>query len=132
MDLEKVRIIIEDKYAELTDEVIETLKGMTVESDEEDAPPYTIWEDFVDLVQDEAEYSDYDDLISETCLEAMEQLSPLELKLLWLGSGGCLDWEEAGQEADFPDMDQIQQDVGEELFSWIEQKAAEDDLELFE
>jgi len=130
MDLEKIRLIIEDKYTELTRTVIEALKGTMTES--EGVASASVWNAFAELVQDEAEDTDYDDLISEYCLDLMEDLSPIELKLLWLGSGGCLDWEEEGQEADFPDTERIQQDVLEELFSWIEQNAADDELDDIE
>ncbi len=134
MDLEKVRVIIEDKYAELTSQVIEILKQISLEIEDEEGKETTLglWEDFVDLMQNdqELEYTEHDDTIEDACRQCLADLSRMEIKLLWLGSGGSLEWDGESEEPDFPPRDKLLEDVVDELFSWVEQKAVDDDLEV--
>jgi hypothetical protein len=132
MEMQRVKVIIEEKYAELTGEIITALEEMEpVEIEEDDGSPYaSAWEAFADEVQaDESSLYDlYEEAIDEMCQDLLEDLSYTELKLLWLGSGGYVNWHSENPE-DFPDEEVMAGDVLEELYSWVEQRAADFDLE---
>jgi hypothetical protein len=131
MEIERVKCIIEEKYAELTSEVIAQLQELAPDeigyeaSDREDA-----WEAFAEEVQNSLEDDDAieSDVIDELCSEQIEELSLTELKLLWLGSGDYVNWHNEDLE-EFPSEDEMADAVMDELYSWLEQKAADMDLD---
>lgn len=132
MEIEKIKAIIEEKYAELTSEIIAELRGMDPLGDSEDGNEEfdSAWELFAAQSQNDEETLDenYEQLIDELCLAQIDSLSDTELKLLWLGSGGYVDWHDEDPLV-FPGEEQMVDEVLEEMYSWIEQKAADLDLE---
>jgi hypothetical protein len=132
MEMHRIKFIIEEKYAEMTEEIIAELEATApaLIEGEDDSPYDNAWEAFAEEVQsdDSILYDIYEEAIDEMCQELLEELSHIELKLLWLGSGGYVNWHNDDPE-EFPDEDQMALDVLEELYSWIEQRAADLDLE---
>ncbi len=126
---QRTRLIIQDKYMELVGIVIDELRNMPVQqvSDSIDVPFENVWDAFAEPFQHEAEplYNSYNDVVSDMCQQLTEQLTLTELQLLWLVSDGALEWED---DDEFPDEEQMLNDVAEELYSWVEQEAEEPEL----
>ena len=123
---ERTRLIIQDKYVDLVEQVIDELRDTDAPEELEQANYSHFWEAFCEQFQDDDEQLDaYTDVISEACQRMVDSLTLTELKLLWLVSEGCADWVE---DDDFPDDEQMQDDVTDELISWVEQEAEEPEL----
>jgi len=127
----KTRQIVQEKYIELVGQIIDELRNIAIHSlpDSGNIPFETVWDAFVAHFQHSDElptYNIYSDIIVDICQEMVETLTLTELKLLWLVSEGCLEWDES---EDFPDVERMLEDVAEELISWIEQEAEEPELE---
>lgn len=126
---ERVRQIIEERYIELVSIVVDELKALPVQNlqDNNSLDTYfgNMWEIFVEQVQrdDDIPYHTTT-VINNICQQTVQPLTLTELKLLWLLSDGCLEWDDD----DFPDVDQMFDDVTEELISWVEQEAEEPEL----
>ncbi len=127
---EKIRLIIEDKYAELVNLTIEKLKALPIHHlpHQVNRSFPNIWEAFAHQLQheDNALYYTYLNVVETICYQQAQQLTKTELKLLWLISDGCLEWDDA---ADFPAIEAMLEAVAEELLSWVEQEAEEPQLE---
>lgn len=127
---EKVRFIIQEKYIELVNTVIDELKGLPVQNiqDNNDNVFDSVWEAFVNQLQEEdsGPYHAYTHVIENICQQVTQSLTLTELKLLWLVSGGYSNWEE---ESDFPDVERMLDEVTEELLSWVEQEAEDAEFE---
>lgn len=127
---EKVRLIIQKKYVELVNMVIEELKVVPLydPQNSSDRSFNNAWEAFVHQLQAEDNSSYYTSLhgIEEICQQKVQTLSLTELKLLWLISDGCLEWDDT---QDFPEIEQMLDEVSEELLSWVEQEAEEPEFE---
>lgn len=129
---ERTRLIIQEKYVELVNYVIDTLKSTSVKKIQEklETRYENVWDAFIYQVEtddSDAIYYVFISFINEICVRTVETLALTELKLLWLISDGCLEWEE--ETTDFPEVDQMLDDVAEELLSWVEQEAEEPELE---
>ncbi|OQW92691.1 MAG: hypothetical protein BWK79_14155 [Beggiatoa sp. IS2] len=131
---DKTRIIIEDKYMELVGRVIEQLKNLPLQN-LQGAQPHrdtsfaNVWEAFAEELQrieDNNFYHSFLGVITNTCQQVVQELTTTELRLLWLVSDGCLEWDE---ETDFPSTEQMVEEVAEELFSWVEQEAEDPQFE---
>ncbi len=128
----KTRQIVQEKYIELVGQIIDELRNISIHSlpDSVGIPFETVWDAFVAHFQPTNEdlppYNIYSDIIVDICQEFVETLTLTELKLLWLVSEGCLEWDESEE---FPDVERMLDDVAEELISWIEQEAEEPELE---
>lgn len=127
---EKVRLIIQEKYVELVNMVIEELKIVPIHNlqNSTEVPFNHVWEAFVHQLQgeDNTSYYTYLHVIEEICQQKVQTLLLTELKLLWLISDGCLEWDET---QDFPEIEQMLDEVSEELLSWVEQEAEEPEFE---
>lgn len=127
---EKVRLIIQEKYVELVNLVIEELKMVPIHNlqNSPDILFNNVWEAFAHQLQGEnnTSYYTYLHVIEEVCQQKVQTLSLIEIKLLWLISDGCLEWDET---QDFPEIEQMLDEVSEELLSWVEQEAEEPEFE---
>ena len=132
MEIEKVKAIIEEKYSELTSEVIAELMRLAPDavSADDETDFANAWDVFASQAQNgEGLHDDnYEQLVDDLCLAQIDTLSDTELKLLWLGSGGYVEWHSEDPLL-FPSEEQMVDEVLEEMYSWIEQKAEDLDLE---
>lgn len=131
---DKTRIIIEDKYIEMVSRVIEQLKSLPLQNlqgtrSHRDTSFANIWEAFAEesqRIEDNSFYHSFLGVITDACRQVAQELTLTELRLLWLVSDGCLEWDE---ETDFPSHEQMAEEVAEELFSWVEQEAEDPQFE---
>jgi len=128
---EKIKFIIQEKYIELVNKVIDELKALPLQNiqDNPDMPFDNVWEAFVCQLQEEVEdlsYPAYEHVIVNICQQITQTMTLTELKLLWLISGGYLKWDDDNE---FPGIEQMIDEVAEELFSWVEQEAEDSEFE---
>jgi len=126
---EKVRLLIQDKYVALVNLVIDELKTLPINlQNHVDVPFDNMWEAFVNQLrqEDNTFYYTYLPVVEKVCQQKVQILSLTELKLLWLISDGCLEWDAT---EDFPELEQMLEEVAEELLSWVEQEAEEPEFE---
>ncbi len=126
----KVRQIIQEKYIELVGIVIDQTKTMSMQDIETeiDTAFSNVWEAFVNEMQIEESslYYSLCDTVRHISEHAVQKLTITEVKMLWLISDACLDWDEND---DFPSDDKMLSDIAEELFSWVEQEAEQPEFE---
>ena len=125
---EKTRFIIQEKYVELVGIVIDELQALPIQNiqDNINTPFENVWEAFVNQLQSEDNTFVYAHVIEDVCQQVVQTLTLTEAKLLWLISEGSNEWE--GEE-EFPEVEQLIDEVAEELFSWVEQEAEEPEFE---
>ncbi len=127
---EKARLLIQEKYIDLVSEIIETLRELPLKNLQDIIhPPFdTVWEVFVNYVQndDEALSTLHRDVIIDVCQQAIAPVTLTEIRLLWLGSDGYINW---GEKEDFPEIEQMFEDIMGEVWSWIEQEAEEPEFD---
>lgn len=126
----KVRQIIQEKYIELVGIVIDQTKTMSMQDIETeiDTAFSNVWEAFVNEMQIEESglYYSLCDTVRQISEHVVQRLTITEVKMLWLISDACLDWDEND---DFPSDDKMLSDIAEELFSWVEQEAEQPEFE---
>jgi hypothetical protein len=131
MELEdQVRILIEEKYTELAGAAVAELKRTAPPCANPGGEEYAnAWEEFSAYAQEEPEefYPEYEELLESVGKELVERLTLTELRLLWCGSGGLLEWEGGEEGLDFPSIEQMRNDVLEETLSWVEEAAMDED-----
>ncbi|GEM_PF-3545660 len=123
MKLEHVTFILEEKYSQLARTLIAQLR---------DGPaPFgaTFWPAFLREAQRALpEYEPHEARALELMRQALTPLSHTERQLLWLLSGGYAAWQREHLQ-EFPMPEEILQDIADELFSRVEQRAIEADLD---
>lgn len=124
----EVEAIISERYAQLVSEIADRVKRLpdSCKQSGDDSEFPDVWEEFKYEIQEEQSvlFNLYEDHIQGLCDGLTEALLPTEIKVLWLGSDGYLDWVEDG----FPDLSQLHQDVSRELYSRVCGRATDEPL----
>lgn len=130
MEADKVKALIKERYLELSEAIINDMRSLPADSlqSTKTIRVANMWEAFSRQVQSDDEAllnKGYQGEMNGVCHAYLDQLSFTELRLLWLGSGGYVEWKDKNA-PDFPQKDQVWEEVRDELYSWIEQRAADE------
>lgn len=121
MDLQHVKQIIEERYGQLSQSLIERMRETP-----DEATGLSLWQALVAASQRE-EPGSVEPFETATLPLARELITPLsetECRVLWLGSRGYAKWL-GGRSYDIPAKDMLVDDILEELFAWVVQTAGD-------